>query len=462
MSRISPHRTSVPGRQATRKRLRTRFNASDLLARIIVAIAILDLNNAMFMMVGLRRAFSYPLLGLCTILLLLNYKRMSAPVIMVNIGLILLYLVFGTLYHDPRWVEAGSKSLAVVFLGTLLMTTSVGCYVASLTRADGLHQFLRFVRNVFVIGALTIYLSPLIVEVAVNPPLTAESRASGFFGNAINAAIVSSLGFAFALAAPSRNTFLDLALGLFFIGATVITFSKTGFLILLVVGFVWSLKRTSRLAGILYPLVFVLAIGLVTFAEPLLTGLAQSPELDFTLEQRSRIEEFGSLLSGRVDSEVTTGRSDLWGLGLDRAKEHFPHGMGLGAYHTLIGGHMARGTFYEAEASWLGVHQFFLMVWGEAGFLVFLGFVGFYIWLFYQAVFQKNLPELVPYSVLILIVVLLSTHNGYEVRLINMVQGILFGLLVAHARQRTGRSQRHKPGRVNRDRARTGRQRSSR
>lgn len=136
-------------------------------------------------------------------------------------------------------------------------------------------------------------------------------------------------------------------------------------LLLPLLGAAYLIKRRA------YVTLFSL-IALAVLALPLATTFVRLNPLDLLPEQLLRVEQVLSVFSGEVDDKVTTGRFGLWKLGFERIDTTFPFGNGIGNMHRMEGGYL--GT----DGEWLGVHNTYLMVLGEAGLVPLLLLVVFF------------------------------------------------------------------------------------
>lgn len=139
------------------------------------------------------------------------------------------------------------------------------------------------------------------------------------------------------------------------------------------------------------------------------------------------------ILSGRIDNETSTGRTYLWGLVLERAWDHFPHGSGLGSAHNIIGGVMG-------YSDWLGVHNTLLMFLGEGGALPAAFLLGSVIALT-TPILLTSRPRLLAQVLLLLLVDMMATHTALATRYHNMMLAFLCGMLAYFQSRRS-----QKPG----------------
>ena len=79
-----------------------------------------------------------------------------------------------------------------------------------------------------------------------------------------------------------------------------------------------------------------------------------------------RLEEAVNLVEGNFTTEAVGFRDVLWPDGIALIRDAFPHGSGFGSFRALEGSAFSYVTF-----EWYGVHNMYLLVAGEAGFVVF-------------------------------------------------------------------------------------------
>jgi O-antigen ligase len=132
--------------------------------------------------------------------------------------------------------------------------------------------------------------------------------------------------------------------------------------------------------------------------------------------EQSRVDQIMGLLGGKVNSETTTTRTDLAAIGLQWISESPIVGWGFGAFHY----------FKSGDA---GIHNMFLMLIGESGFVPMLLYILFFIFGLYKSLKIKNME----YRFLSLTFFLFTLFfaNGNHNLFDNYEIGFLFGFICA-------------------------------
>ena len=133
-----------------------------------------------------------------------------------------------------------------------------------------------------------------------------------------------------------------------------------------------------------------------------------------------------SFLKGQFTPDSTGHKSILWPVAYSIIRDNFPHGLGLGTFHELVG-YVYAGIKVDRWYHWYGVHNMYLMIAGEAGFFVFALFVGCYGILLVFAFFLKDkLPFAIISNILIFF---MSTHHNFGQEYQAVLFAIAIGLL---------------------------------
>lgn len=260
-------------------------------------------------------------------------------------------LISGGDFDVPRLVQ---------YLGTIIYCSALYFFIMQRGRF-GFDFVLACLQCAFMIDCIAAVNSNLLSNYLGYTGST--ERAMGFFDNPNETATMALYWIVLVVTTGSSaklTTILKLALALF---TLLITFSKSGYLLLFVLGLTYLALR--RLYGVA---LVMLASAIVLI--PLIGTIVQS-SLDLTVEQQLRIDQFANIFAGDIDDNTTTGRLSLWSLGLQRIGETFPFGGGLGSFHRMDGG------YTDLAGDWLGVHNVFLMILGESGLVPLLAFVFF-------------------------------------------------------------------------------------
>lgn len=245
-------------------------------------------------------------------------------------------------------------------------------------------------------------------------------RYSGFFSNANEAGIISLSTFVLMLWMYDKSKFFVYLLGAIISALAVFfTFSKSSIicLFILIIVYLLTLRKFSGLFLVL--LVFSFS-GLLFFMPELFID-------DLNISQENRLQSVQLFLSGNVNADTTTGRTELWKLGLSHAVDNLLIvGSGLGSFHSL------KGAMIEYDVV-QGVHNTYLMLLGEAGILV-LGLFVLANILVLVLLWQKRLFFLLLYMI-VLQVDLLAAHNVLGLRFHDFLIGYMLGLIACKQRQ---------------------------
>ena len=139
---------------------------------------------------------------------------------------------------------------------------------------------------------------------------------------------------------------------------------------------------------------------------------------------RGRLHGMFALLEGTIDSHTTSYRIDLWNSAIPIIADHFPHGTGLGTFYY---GGIFSFSYQNEHIYWLGVHNMYLMILGEAGFVAFALFIVCYGNLLALALASKDkLPFAIIFNALLFC---MTSHNGFTIRFLVVLFAIAVGLL---------------------------------
>lgn len=290
--------------------------------------------------------------------------------------------------------EDFSGSQAVLLFAYLSSALLFYC-TSVLFNRFGLIEFrnVEFFITVFmIVNVAMIPLSFFYRSYLVNPPLEV-ARGFGMFANANEAGIFccySICYFLYKLRVGNRKLFFSILILLSWLSA-VLTFSKSSIIIatsLIVLYFIFfHVKKSLLLIAISLP--FFINFD-VLMLDDLLDGVGLS-----NVQQRRITQTAEIILSGEVNSDTTSARSILWQKGFDSIAAH-PFGVGIGELHHFK-------DFSNDFGDPQGVHNFFLMVFGEAGFPVFFFIVIFLMLVlsaaFYRFYFTESMGAYLTFSI---------------------------------------------------------------
>ncbi len=412
----------------------------DAIARMLTAICLLNINGVMWMAFDQEALASIAMLGPAVLLVVFAGRHAWSLPFSLVVGAITTYLAFGAFFMGTSSEADDMAQYVRAYGGTLVILWAVTGYTASLVDNDKrLLSFLRFVRNTLLLGAASVWFSPVLYQYYVNVPLafSFEERLGGFFANPNEAAMVAVFAVVFVKEVPFSNRLLGwLALAMALI-AVFLTLSKTG-ITCVIVYLAWSVMRKAKRSGValLLPIV-IMAILLVQDLEGVLRYITENPVLQLETAQQNRVLEIGDVFSGQINEKTTTGRTYLWQLAAARAWEAFPSGNGLGSAHQMAGG------LFQNDG-WLGAHNTFLMIWCESGILPTILLIAAMVWTLSNTLRHPLWHLILPISI-VLLTDMMATHTALLTRYHNLIMALILGLLVserAHHWRSRSREQR--------------------
>jgi O-antigen ligase len=315
------------------------------------------------------------------------------------------------------------------------------CYKFTLFSAQRgeLKRLIDGVLGLFIISnLLTIFAIPVgfyTLKFANAPNIMPLDRMAGVYLNPNVAGFAGNITMSLGLGLLLRNEgsigralfgFLGIFVGIVAIAASV---SKTAIIIAILTLLVSIIVYFSTYQRINRP---TRRLGNIFFGF-LIYGIVQMGVLlsvffsDLLPSQQRRIEQIGLILTGRADKSDTSNRADLASLGLEKISDRPILGSGLGSFmHFLDAGNKTGDD--------VGIHNIYLCVWGEGGFLPFILFMVFWGIAAWQA---ATIP--VPWmrmTALALWVMLfisgLTNHDVLEMNLFGAMLGFMCAFGVIH------------------------------
>jgi O-antigen ligase len=258
--------------------------------------------------------------------------------------------------------------------------------------------------------------SPILLQIYKVPPAEI-ARGFGFFANPNEGGILSVIGLGLLLATqlPGYQKILFYTILLI---NSVLTFSKSAMLLFGLVSIAAFLTSTSKVK-FRYSFVILGAFMVAAYVAPIFYD-----NLDRV--QKRRIDQVLAIATqGEINADTTSSRSELWKIGLDKINDNVLFGNGLGQLHHMKGGISSLGVDQ-------GVHNVFLMLWGEAGLFVLIGFIFFCCaYLFNWFVLIKTMPKeiltITMVSFMCLMMDMMSAHNVLNLRMHNLFLGVSLG-----------------------------------
>lgn len=253
----------------------------------------------------------------------------------------------------------------VSFSILIVTAAAVGGRVA--LRRLGPTRFLMGILLILAASCTLMLASPWLWNIVPNPPEVGAYRFFGLFANPNKAAVTASFGVVTALALLRHGRFRLLTHGVLLVAVVAVigTISRMAIIALpiLLLGSLFSSRRAElrRLFGALAVFVIVVVGVAIGFGTDL-------------FEER-QIERFRALpelaAPDTIGDPSFIARRELMQLGLEQWLESPVVGSGLGSFHGL------ETAWINAEGDLMGVHNQYLLILGEAGFLPLMLFLSF-------------------------------------------------------------------------------------
>jgi O-antigen ligase len=260
----------------------------------------------------------------------------------------------------------------------------------------------------------------------VTPPkFLSLTRMAGVYLDPNQAGFAANVTAIFGLASlfrPNSSKLLGILGVVLGFAGIVASFSKTGILSLLLLLFTTLVIYTvmysrvdpkiRRGANIFFAILLYGFFQLLIFIAINLDTLPK--------DQRERIQQIENIITGKADKSDTSNRANLVELGLSKIGERPILGTGYLSFTYLLDAGSQTGDN-------VGVHNIFLRVWGEAGIIAFMLFIGFWFFVLWKSV-QLNL---IWQKILLLslatttIVYGLTVHTFFEDNFIGAIIGIM-------------------------------------
>lgn len=346
-----------------------KFKYLDASFFILATISLLNLNGAILMAVGIPQAGSPFMLIACLVLVWRlggTAMPLSAKLLIATLVSYLLFaIIFAVFSNDGTTMDPSPLSYAI----SILMLWAVMAYMRHSQRDGGGNRVLRLVRNLSVLAAVSILASPFLYTIFQQVPASAQSRFGGFFGNPNEAGVMACVLVGLTLSEPFRSRSLQIIAILIGSIATFLTFSKTAWFVLIAIFALHLMQRSRRNPYLLIMLLaFIPTLAFFDLVD-ILEWFRDNPFFELDLTQTRRIDSLIFVFKAQAEfSSALTSRDLVWQFGIEKIMQNPVLGSGLGSFHHLEG-------VLEENGVWQGVHNTYLMVWGEAGVLVFALFV---------------------------------------------------------------------------------------
>ena len=409
-------------------------------AVLIALISLLNLPTFVLTTKGNGSLVSYMMFGAAVVLsVYFSLKRRFDANNILNLLIItilsyLILSIFNALIWEENKLTAGRAKIgddlvysARLILQALLVMFASYKYALFSHRRGQIHLFINILVGIMVFGGVITILSPFLgfytQGFLLKDGSTSGSiaRPAGFYMNPNSAGYhgVATLLLVISLLFRAKTSrilvFIMIVVSLL---STFITFSKGAILMTFItllayftIGTVYfkRLQSSSKRS-----LVIVGGMIVVSFVQLVLYLISEFNRL--TAFEQSRLVQIMDLLNGKINTETTTNRSDLAGVGLKWISEAPILGWGFGSFHYFANGDA-------------GVHNMFLMLMGESGVIPTLLYIVFYLFGIYKSLKIKNTEY--RYISLTFFLFTLFFANGNHNLFDNYEVGFLFGLVCA-------------------------------
>lgn len=339
------------------------------------------------------------LLNIPTIVLETLSISISSPISYLLFSL-LVFLIFTSKIKYPKTVIILAITASLYFFISALQYNGdyiilILIYIKFLLYLFGLYIAIRNIdQNIIIVfllfGAITILLDTLYFRFNDFQGIGYVSqygRYAGFYLNPNTASMICLLGYALTITKKKYWKFLSIAFTFFGFLTLSRTFMATWFLISIIYLFY---NRKYIVKSFLFLIVAV--FSLITFSE------------DLKLDAK-RFEFLVNLFSGQIDNQVLNddSRQDQWSKFFDPIIESPIIGNGFQTFSTSL-----------TDKNMQGVHNSFLLIIGESGFLPFLLIIMVFFFLFKKSydLRKKNLTLLL--LMFVLFIQFLVSHNFFD------------------------------------------------
>lgn len=401
----------------------------DYAIRGLAVATILNVNNVIYMMTGVRQIGSFVIFVLAAGVLWRCGSHVRSTPFFLFFSAISTYLLFGWYFTSPFSVESAGDYVSS-YLATIAVVWSFGSYFTKYGVSGEGERFLRFLRGVLIVAVASIWLSPLLTPLWRFLPLgVEEQRYSGFFGNPNESGFVACYAFALTLVLAKRPGALQTLLALFCFVGVLLSFSKTAIIVVVIVMLVCLLPRL-RLPQAIVMMLFAAGTVALFWSSPadVFYWGAEQKLIELTPTQQERFVELGQFLEGQFDDSTTTNRTAIWQFGINKLEAQLPAGAGFGEYTHMVGG-------VWGVDDWLGVHNTFLMLLGEAGPAPFVLLIICLIAIVLK--WGRSHYRILGIAFFVILVAdLMSNHSALLVRYANAMFGIVLALASTPAAKR--------------------------
>lgn len=310
---------------------------------------------------------------------------------------LIVYLVVGIISGYLAGTDY-SNGLRIIIPGVLIYFLSQLFFV-TLPEKWYDHFIFYFLQIVFCISSIAVLVSYFYEIDLVANETTFIERATGLYTNPNRAGNIAVIGQIFTLFTilnkKIKSNYLLIFLFLLHFTSALLTFSKTAFLLsFLSIGFLLYFFRSEIFSDFKALIAFIILI----FGLYLVTSQFFTSTDTLSRHQSKILIEFSQILAGELNEETTTGRSDLAIEGLDRIFDKPLIGYGLGTFTT------------SKSIQKQPIHNMYLGIWGEAGFIVLLIYMIYLLILLFNR--HTNMGfNLYKVLAIVIIIISFSSHD---------------------------------------------------
>ena len=408
-------------RKSTSRLLRFKISgALHLSAKVLIFLSLASINELAFMITSISHVGMALVIIPAGFLFLYYWPYAIANQLILQLfGPILTYVLIAITYGMLSGNVYFSLVRTYFFSGVLMTIIAIHIIKSNKELVDNI---VKFSRGVLLLASVSVILSPYYYPYMQElPSALGDQRFSGFFLNPNEGSLSSVLFLNFILYRPYEKRMFNLFAIALVIVAIALMLSKTGIILFFASLMLFLLlKRKGML--------MLFAVALLTlslqFLPDTLSNRIGSSDFWLSLSDRqlTRLDSLYGFLQGRLDRHTTTYRIDMWNGAIPIIADHFPHGTGLGTFY--YGGNFS----YQNENIYRqGVHNMYLMIVGEAGFVAFALFIVCYGHLLALALASKDkLPLAIIFNALLFSI---TSHNSFEIRFLVVLFAIAVGLL---------------------------------
>jgi O-antigen ligase len=392
-------------------------------ALLLLALAFLNVTGLLMVLTRGATArddgsslFFYAVAAPTSLYLLVRYARIArfSDLFVSFIAFMGIYLVAAISYSLANdTLTEFAMIVSAVYVFQMVFISSI-YFWANQLNDDDLVSSLVLIKHFLLVSCLGVILSPFFVN-----QIAAETgRMSGFFADQNLAASGALLCMVLIVAFPPLSRVTAIIQAAIALAALGLTFSRTGFLALVVLAVFYFVTSPYRKWPV-YILSVVVMCSLLGFALEL--GLFQ-----LRPDQAQRVEDVFAILGGAMPQTRYEFRDILYDVGLERIRHHFPSGDGIGSFHS-----MEFGVRHRGSGHWLGVHNTYIMLVGEAGLVGIIAFAFFCFHLIARIRLPSRYRQFSVGAALVLASSMLTTHSVLNDKI---AAAILSFLIVAASR----------------------------